>query len=454
MNSIPVTPLERWIARRIGLPPTTRPERRVLDVYRLQKLRETLACLVEKSPFYRGRLSGSGSPPLRSLADLPSLPFTTPEDLRRNPLSFLCASQSQIARVVTLRSSGTTGAPKRIFFTEEDLELTRDFFRVGMSTLAHPGDRVLVLLPGNAPSSVGDLLLNALSRMKTSAWVHGPVSDPEAVRAIIRERDIDALVGIPVQVLALARSANSFPPGRIKTVLLTTDYVPEAVVEELIRSWGCKVFQHYGMSEMGYGGGVECGAFSGYHLRDADLLVEIVDPSTGDPLPEGETGEVVFTTLTRRGMPLLRYRTGDLAALTSVPCPCGSVLQRLTKIRGRIRKPALSGSGLPFDLPDLDEAILRVDGVVSYQAEIYSGIHGDHLLLTVFTGNRPDDALLTTVTRALMKVRSVTEGVARGNLILDPPVPGCGYGLDAGTTKRQLIDHRQRQKDAPHENHC
>ncbi len=122
----------------------------------------------------------------------------------------------------------------------------------------------------------------------------------------------DSLVGLPGQVLALVRhpAAIMLPPGRIRSVLLSADYVPDAVVREIGRVWGCPVFNHYGMTEMGLGGGVDCRALTGYHLREADLYFEIVDPVDGRPLPEGESGEVVFTTLTRRGMPLIRYRTG------------------------------------------------------------------------------------------------------------------------------------------------
>ena len=106
--------------------------------------------------------------------------------------------------------------------------------------------------------------------------------------------------------LALARHDGA-AGLRLKSVLLTTDYVPEAIVEFVERLWRCTVYNHYGMTEMGLGGGVECQARRGYHLREADLYFEIVNPQTEMPVVEGETGEVVFTTLTRRGMPLIRY---------------------------------------------------------------------------------------------------------------------------------------------------
>ena len=132
---------------------------------------------------------------------------------------------------------------------------------------------------------------------------------------------MNCLVGIPTQVLALVRclpGEHRFRP-MISAVLLSSDYGSRALVDVLERTWDCTVFSHYGLTETGYGGGVECQARQGYHLREADLYVEIIDPLTGQPLPDGASGEIVVTTLTRRGMPLIRYRTGDVSRLVAMP---------------------------------------------------------------------------------------------------------------------------------------
>ena len=96
------------------------------------------------------------------------------------------------------------------------------------------------------------------------------------------------------------------------------------------------MYNHYGTTEMGLGGGVDCAAHAGLHLREADLLFEIVDPASGAPLAAGEEGEIVFTTLTREAMPLVRYRTGDLGRFAVEPCPCGSSLRLLAPVRERL----------------------------------------------------------------------------------------------------------------------
>jgi phenylacetate-coenzyme A ligase PaaK-like adenylate-forming protein len=228
-----------------------------------------------------------------------------------------------------------------LYFTGEDLELTIDFFSHGMSTFVEPGQKALILLPGQKAGSVGDLLARALKRIDVEGIAHGFVKDPlEAIREIAQRR-VDCLIGLPSQMLSIARhgEASEIPPGQIKGVLLSPDAcmkspnVSAAVSNELRRIWNCPVFHHYGTTEMGFGGGVECQACSGYHLREADLYFEIIDPDSGQPIPQGALGEIIVTTLTRKGMPLVRYRTGHLSRFFTEPCPCGTVLRRMGKVK-------------------------------------------------------------------------------------------------------------------------
>jgi phenylacetate-coenzyme A ligase PaaK-like adenylate-forming protein len=265
-----------------------------------------------------------------------------------------------------MQSSGTTGAPKRLCFTAAEQEATIDFFQHGMATLVGRGDRVLVLLPGATPGSAGALLATALLRLGATSIAHGFVrSLPEAAAVLRRERPT-SLVGAPVHALALARFAEAGGVGpALRTALLTTDHVPQSIVAELARIWGCEVFEHYGMTEMALGGAVDCEAHQGYHVREADLLVEIVDPASGAPVAPGTRGEVVFTTLTRRAMPLLRYRTGDLARVLPGRCACGSSLLRLERVRGRRAAARLAGG---VGLCDLDEALFAIPGVIDFAA--------------------------------------------------------------------------------------
>jgi len=134
------------------------------------------------------------------------------------------------------------------------------------------------------------------------------------------------------------------------------------------------------MTEMGLGGGVSCEAQVGYHLREADLYFEIIDPLSGAPLPDGQPGEVVFTTLTRQGMPLLRYRTSDISRFLPAPCPCGTLLKSMAWIAGRLSGQVQLEDGI-LNMAVLDEALFAVPGLLNYSATLSN--QGDKELITL-----------------------------------------------------------------------
>ncbi len=438
------TPLDDWIAGKIGVPPGTLT-REAMDGYQLAQLRNTVRLVKEKSSFYRSRLAGVDPDTVISFARFAQLPLTTPQDIKDNPYGFVCTPQTEIERVVSLQSSGTTGEPKRIFFTKEDQELTIDFFDYGMRNLVGPPDTIMILLPWELPGSVGDLLRTALTRMGASAIPYGPVRNAaDAIEAASRG-NANAMVGIPTHVLGMARHQNSrVLHGRMKSVLLTTDHVPDSVSRAIEEAWSCRVFNHYGMTEMGLGGGVQCEALSGYHMREADMYVEIIDPDTGQLLREGEPGEVVFTTLTRKGMPLVRYRTGDLSRFLPGNCPCGSTLRRMEVIRCRIpgRKKL---AGRPLSIGELDEAVFRIEGVLNYQCGLSEADGREVLTLDVISaqGSTADrEALSREVHRALHGVPAVAEGLAGGQVEVAVNMDGAELPVSKGTAKRTIADRR------------
>ena len=357
-----LTPLENWVIQRTGI---SQPSRELLEEYQLELIRKTISDTQENSRFYRKYLKHIDPNQIQSFADFQSLPFTFPRQIVGHSPEFLCVPQSEVKRIVTLKSSGTSGAEKRIYFTEEDLNLTVDFFKYGMSCLVDKNDTVLVLLPGSSYGSIGDLLKKALFELGIRCFVGGVMTDAEETSRCITRNGITCLVGIPIQILKFSRTKpEAF--RQIKKVLLSTDYVPEVLIVELMTRYGCRVFTHYGMTEMGYGGGVECDALSGYHMREPDLYFEIVDPATGLPAPDGEWGEVVFTTLTRKAMPLIRYRTGDISAFSSLPCPCGTFLKTMKRVRGRLDNRIRIGENEYLSLSELDEIVLSFPYVVDY----------------------------------------------------------------------------------------
>ena len=365
------TPLDRWIGERIGSAAGNREAfLRRLDAHRIAKIRETLRLVKERSPFYRERLASFDPDSIDTLQAMERIPFTTPADLRSHGSRMVCLPQNDISRIVTLPTSGTTEEPKRVHFSAADQELTVDFFHHGMTTFTRKGDRVLILMPGERPGSVGDLLARGLSRFGAKGLVHGAVVSLQETWNLLSRLRPEVIVGLPRQVAALAKygTLRGLEAPSVREVLLSADLVPRSVVALIGGAWACRVHEHYGMTETGLGAGVSCAAREGYHLREADLWFEIVDPESGSSAAIGSPGEIVFTTLTRTGMPLIRYRTGDRGMFLPDPCPCGSLLPRLSWVEGRLEERIDLPGGGSFSRAALDEILLGRLEVFDYTA--------------------------------------------------------------------------------------
>ncbi|WP_378954366.1 DVU_1553 family AMP-dependent CoA ligase [Pelosinus sp. sgz500959] len=434
--------LETWIRKKIGSKPDILT-RQQLGEYQLQKIKETIGRASANSPFYRNLLKNFIDMEMSSLTDLQRFPFTTAAHIREQGLQFLCVSQGDICRIVTLDSSGTTGQAKRIYFTASDQELTVDFFQQGMSTMIKPRDRVLILLPGERSGSVGELLVRGLKRAGAEPVLHGVVANIMETLEIIEQEGIDSIVGIPVQLLALARYTEYLGKKiSLKSVLLSTDHVPDSIIQELRRIWGCQVFEHYGMTEMGLGGGLDCESHAGYHLREADLYFEIIDEK-GQVVPDGQEGEVVFTTLTRQGMPLIRYRTGDISRFLAKPCSCGTMLKRLERITKRKGDLVFLNEDHFFTMADLDEKIFLVPGVLDYTVTVDNLKCVTQVNISVLVLSEPRGDTKLAIYEGLSKVVAIKGAEQIGQVRISVAISYCRDALLPSPVKRRIMELKE-----------
>jgi phenylacetate-coenzyme A ligase PaaK-like adenylate-forming protein len=195
------------------------------------------------------------------------------------------------------------------------------------------------------------------------------------------------------------------------------------------------------MTEMGYGGGVECQAHVGYHMREADLFFEIVDPLTGKRVERGKSGEVVFTSLTRRGMPLLRYRTGDISRFIPERCPCGTLLESMEPIEGRIEGKIRLGD-MELSMADLDEALFPLAGLLDFSAELHREDYRDRLHIDIHAMEAHGGRMERLARSALEKIPALWDALEANSLYFSVSVRTEGQFTLDSLGKRRVVDRR------------
>ena len=333
------------------------------------RLVETVA-RAQAVPFYREAFALAGVDPasVRGLDDLARLPFTVKDDMRAAyPLGLLAVPRARIARVHG--SSGTTGLPTFVAYTRRDLDtwagLVARFLTAGGLRPEH-----LVHVAFGYGLFTGGFGLHAgIERVGAGVVPSGGGNTPRQV-LLLRDLAADALICTPSYALHLAEVVREAGLGLSDLRLRLGHFGGEPWTEELRqaleRELGILAFNNYGLSEViGPGVSGECAARRGMHVAEDHFLVECLHPETLRPVPDGEVGELCFTSLTKEAMPVIRYRTRDLAALDRSPCPCGRTGARMGRVVGR-SDDMLIIRGVNVFPSQVEEALLRVEGTAPH----------------------------------------------------------------------------------------
>ena len=343
--------IDAFLREQEGMETITRES---IEEMQLRKLNALLEREKARSGFY-ARLPER----LERLSDLTRLPFTTDEDLAQNAPGLLLCSQSQIRRILSDATSGTTGAAKRVFYTEGDCKNTVALFEAGLGELIFPGSGTMICFPFSGPNGLGELIAQAVEALGAKALKLGTGLCYGEYARVLEEEQPDTFVGMPVQLLSILRVCGR---GSLRRALVSGDACPDAVLRGCEEILGSRLFPHYGSREMALGGAICCQAHAGMHLRENHVIAEIVDEA-GRPLPPGETGELVISTIGMEAMPLIRYRTGDYTRILPGRCPCGSQVLRLDKLQRRETE----------EIAALDEMLFALPFVADYRAERRAG---------------------------------------------------------------------------------
>lgn len=290
--------------------------------------------------FYRKKMQELDIEPddIRSIDDITKLPFTTKQDLRDNyPFGLQAAPSSEIIRIHA--STGTTGKPTIVGYTRKDIGIWKECMARCLCSFGVTSTDIFSVAYGYGLFT-GGLGVHYGVENLGAAVVPTSTGNTEKHVRLLKDIGITAIACTPSFALHLAETMEKmgFTPEDMKLKIGAFGAEPwtENMRQEIQARLGLQAYNIYGLSEiMGPCVSYECEAQNGSHINEDHFYPEVIDPVTLEPLPYGHTGELVFTTLTKEGMPLLRYRTRDLSSLIDSPCECGRTSVRMTPIKGR-----------------------------------------------------------------------------------------------------------------------
>lgn len=315
-------------------------ERDELRELQYKRLQTTLRWAFNNVPFYRELWGSSGLKPqdVKSLDDLPKFPFTTKEHFKQAyPYGLFAVPLERVVRIHS--STGTTTKPRVVGYTRGDLNTWAELCaRVAVAGGARPQDVAQIAFGYGLPT--GALGLHGGLERIGATVIPASTGNTRRQLTIMRDYKTTVLVATPSYALYIAESGADLGFDLrgmdLRVGLFGAEPWTNRTRQELEARWGISACDNYGLSEvMGPGVSGECEVKDGLHINEDHFIVEVVDPETGELVPEGKEGELVFTSLTKEAVPVIRYRTGDLAGLSTRPCPCGRTFARHTKVYAR-----------------------------------------------------------------------------------------------------------------------
>lgn len=309
-----------------------------LENLQVERLQKCIADVKERVPFYRDLLAGIEPGSIQSLADLAKLPFTNKQDLRDNyPFGLFASPMSEVVRIHA--SSGTTGKPTVVGYTANDIDTWAGLAARALSMAGVSRDDIVQNSYGYGLFTGGLGLHYGIEKLGAAAV---PASSGNTTRQVMLLQDFETTVlcSTPSYALVLAEGALNagfdLPNGPLRVGIFGAEPWSEQMRAHIETRLGITALDIFGLSEvMGPAVAMECTHKTGMHIAEDHFIPEVIDSETLEPVPMGQSGELVFSCVTKEALPLIRYRTHDLARLISGECPCGRTTVRMEKVLGR-----------------------------------------------------------------------------------------------------------------------
>jgi phenylacetate-CoA ligase len=307
----------------------------------LAKLKEQVKHCYDNSAFYRKKFDKAGLKPenIKTLEDLQKIPFTVKDNLRDNyPFGMIAVKPNDIVEIHA--SSGTTGNPIIGAYTKNDMEAWEELMARSIYTTGGRKEDVIHIAYGYGLFTGGLGFHYGAQKIGTTIV---PISGGMTQRQIKLMRDLGATILCCTPSFAVYLAETMVKDGvnprrdlKLRIGLFGAEPWSEKIRERIQKELGIEAFDVYGLTELcGPGVSIECNQHKGLHIWEDHFIVETIDPETGEVLPAGEEGELVFTTLTKTGIPMLRYRTRDISVVETEKCACGRTHARMMRVRGR-----------------------------------------------------------------------------------------------------------------------
>ena len=412
--------------------------RDALEQTQLERLQATVNRALRNVAFYRESFARSGvkGDEVRALADLARLPFTTKEDLRTSyPYGMFAVPLRDIVRIQS--TSGTTGTPVIVGYTRNDLKtwsecVARLLAAGGMSE----HDVMQVAFTYGLFS--GGFGLHAGAERIGASVIPASTGGLEKQVRIMKDFKTTALACTPSYAMAIAAEVAEMGVSRgelfLRAGFFGAEPWSEALRSRLESSLGITALDNYGLTEvLGPGVSFECERKDGLHINEDCFVAEIVDPATLRVLAHGPEGELVLTTITKEGFPLVRYRTGDLCSLTAAPCACGRTFARMSRIRGRMDDMIIMGAVKVFP-SQIEQVIMEVKGLQPHY-EIVVDRAGGIDSLEVRVESAEDEQLRSRISQALASLLDMPAKVT----LVEPRA----IARPEGGKARRVVDKRQ-----------
>ena len=348
-------------------------------------LKKQLNGLKERSPFYARKFDGIDMDDIQTQADFEKLPFSEKADLREAyPLGIQAVPDEEVVRIHS--SSGTTGTPVIIPYTQQDVLDWAEMFARCYETAGITSKDRIQITPGYGLWTAGIGFQLGAERLGAMAIPMGPGNTEKQLK-MMQDLGSTVITATSSYALLLAEEINKRglrDQLKLKKGVIGSERWGDKMRVRISEELGVEIFDIYGLTEIyGPGIGISCSAHHGMHIWDDFIYAEIVDPKTGEVLPDGEVGELVLTTLRKQGAPLIRYRTHDLTRIIPGDCPCGLKHPRIDTLVGRT-DDMVKVKGCNMFPAQIEEAIKFTEGTSSEYQVMIEAVNGRDVLTVLF----------------------------------------------------------------------